>query len=88
MTRGLYLHTKIGRCCFIGARSVVLPGIEIGDECVIGSGSVVTKDVPPRCLVAGNPARIIRENIRVGHYGRFMNADDTKMKLVAAGAFD
>jgi acetyltransferase-like isoleucine patch superfamily enzyme len=88
MSRGLYLHTRIGRCCFIGARSIILPGIQIGDECVVGSGSVVTKNVPSRCLVAGNPARIIRENIQVGRYGRFTNAEETKAKLVAAGAFD
>lgn len=74
-TRGLYLNTRIGKNCFIGARSVILPGIQIGDECVVGSGSVVTKDVPPRCVVAGNPAKIIQENIEVGPYGRFLYAD-------------
>lgn len=71
LTRGLYLDTWIGRRCFIGARSIILPGIRIGDECVIGSGSVVTKDVPPRSLVAGNPARVIRENLNIiSRYGR------------------
>jgi len=39
---------------------IVLPGITIGDGVVIGAGSVVTKDVPNNCLIAGNPARIIR----------------------------
>jgi acetyltransferase-like isoleucine patch superfamily enzyme len=71
LTRGLYLHTRIGRRCFIGARSIILPGVEIGDECVIGSGSVVTKSIPPRSLVAGNPARIIRSDIEIiSRYGR------------------
>jgi len=88
MTRGLYLHTRIGRNCFIGARSVILPGIEIGDGSVVGTGSVVTRNVPPRCVVAGNPARIIRRDIEVGPYGRFSNAEATKAKLAAAGAFD
>lgn len=88
MTRGLYLNTRIGRNCFIGARSVILPGVQIGDECVVAAGSIVTKDVPTRSLVAGNPARTIRENIQVGPYGRFANADETKARLVAAGAFD
>ncbi len=88
MTRGLYLHTRIGRNCFIGARSVILPGIEIGDGSVVGTGSVVTRNVPPRCVVAGNPARIIRRDIEVGPYGRFSNAEATKEKLAAAGAFD
>ncbi len=88
MTRGLYLHTRIGERCFIGARSVILPGIQIGDECVVAAGSIVTKDVPARCLVAGNPAQIIRQGIAVGPYGCFTNAEETKAKLVAAGAFD
>ncbi|MCX5493770.1 acyltransferase [Kaistia dalseonensis] len=74
-TRGLYRDTRIGKNCFIGARSIILPGVEIGDDCVIGSGSVVTKNIPARCIAAGNPARIIRENIEVGRYGRFPFAD-------------
>jgi acetyltransferase-like isoleucine patch superfamily enzyme len=88
MTRGLYLHTRIGQCCFIGGGSIIMPGIQIGDESVVGAGSVVTKDVPSRCIVAGNPAQIIRENITVGRYGRFANADEKKAQLAAAGAFD
>ncbi len=88
MTRGLYLHTRIGERCFIGARSIILPGIEIGDECVVGAGSVVTSNVPPRCIVAGNPARIVRRDIEVGRYGRFTDAEETKLRLVKAGAFD
>lgn len=88
MTRGLYLHTRIGKCCFIGGRSIIFPGIQIGDECIVGAGSVVTKDVPPRCIAAGNPARIIRENVQVERYGRFANAEETKAKLMAAGALD
>jgi acetyltransferase-like isoleucine patch superfamily enzyme len=88
MTRGLYLHTRIGQRCFIGARSIILPGIEIGNECIVGAGSVVTRDVPARCIVAGNPAQIIRSNIHVGRYGRFVDAEETKARLAAAGAFD
>jgi acetyltransferase-like isoleucine patch superfamily enzyme len=84
-TRGLYLHTRVGRNCFVGGRSLILPGVEIGDNCVIGAGSVVTKSVPPRCVVAGNPARILRENIEVGEYGRFLDADATEARLAAEG---
>jgi acetyltransferase-like isoleucine patch superfamily enzyme len=80
-TRGLYLHTRIGENCFIGGESIILPGITIGDNCVIGAGSVVTKDVPARCIAAGNPAKVIRTDIEVGHYGRFINADDTERNL-------
>lgn len=82
-TRGLYVHTRIGRNCFIGGESIILPGTTIGDNCVIGAGSVVTKDVPPRSIVAGNPAKIIRSEIEVGTYGRFIEADDTEQQLRA-----
>lgn len=70
MIRALYAHTRIGRRCFIGARSMIMPGIAIGDGSIVAAGSVVTKDVPARCIVAGNPARIIRRDIDVGAYGR------------------
>lgn len=85
MTRGLYLHTRIGKNCFIGGRSLILPGIEIGDNSIVAAGAVVTKSVPSGVIVAGNPAAIIRTDIQVGHYGRFLNADITEAKLAAAG---
>lgn len=69
-TRKLYRDTIIGRRCFIGARSIILPGIEIGDGCIVGAGSVVTKPVPAGSIVAGNPARILRSGISVEPYGR------------------
>lgn len=84
-TRGLYLHTRIGANCFIGGRSLILPGVQIGDNCVVGAGSVVTKSVPPRSLVAGNPARILRSDIEVIEYGRFVDADATEAALAEAG---
>lgn len=84
-TRGLYLHTRIGRNCFIGGQSMILPGVEIGDNCVVGAGSVVTKSVPPRSVVAGNPARILYSDIEVGPYGRFLTADATEDALARSG---
>lgn len=46
--------------CWIGANAIILPGVEIGENAVIGAGSIVTKNVPPKVVAAGNPARIIR----------------------------
>ncbi len=57
--------TYIGERCFIGAKSIILPGVKIGDEVIVGAGSVVTKDVPSYSIVAGNPAKVIREGIRM-----------------------
>ncbi|MBQ8618676.1 MAG: sugar O-acetyltransferase [Clostridia bacterium] len=51
---------KIGHDCWLGANVVVCPGVTIGDGCVIGAGSVVTRDVPPLSFAAGNPCRVIR----------------------------
>lgn len=50
----------IGRNVWIGAGVTVLPGITIGDEAVVGAAAVVTKDVPPRTVVVGSPARVVR----------------------------
>jgi acetyltransferase-like isoleucine patch superfamily enzyme len=74
MTRGLRTDTWIGECCFIGGRSLILPGVKIGDQCIVGAGSVVTKDVPSHCVVAGNPARILRTGIRLTRSGCFPDA--------------
>jgi acetyltransferase-like isoleucine patch superfamily enzyme len=51
----------IGDNVWIGRNAIILPGVEIGDHSVVGAGSVVTRSVPARSLVAGNPARIIRQ---------------------------
>lgn len=83
-TRGLYVDTWIGKNCFIGGRAMILPGVRIGDGSIVGAGSVVTKDVPPRCAVAGNPAKIIKENIDTIAYGRLASADARESELVAA----
>ena len=51
----------IGNCCWIGGNVCVLPGVHIGDNCVIGAGSVVTRDIPANTLAFGNPCRPIRK---------------------------
>jgi sugar O-acyltransferase (sialic acid O-acetyltransferase NeuD family) len=51
----------IGRGAFIGAGSVLGPGIRVGDGAIVGAGSLVLRDVPPRVLVHGSPARVVRQ---------------------------
>ena len=49
-----------GDSCWLGARVSIMPGVTIGEGCVIGAGSVVTRDIPPRSFAAGVPCRVIR----------------------------
>lgn len=51
----------IGKNCWLGAGVIVLPGISIGDNSVIGAGSVVTKDIPSNVVAVGNPCRVLRQ---------------------------
>jgi acetyltransferase-like isoleucine patch superfamily enzyme len=53
----------IGDHVWIGTRAMILKGVTIGDGAIVAAGAVVTKDVPPKCLVAGVPAKVIRENV-------------------------
>jgi acetyltransferase-like isoleucine patch superfamily enzyme len=57
-------NIKIGNHVWIGAFVRILKGVQIGDESVVGIAAVVTKNVPRHCVVAGNPARVVKENIR------------------------
>lgn len=50
---------SIGNYTSIGAHCMIMPGVKIGDRCIVGGGSVVTKSVPDGCMVAGNPAKYI-----------------------------
>jgi len=51
----------IGKNCWLGAGVIVVPGVTIGDNTVIGAGSVVTKDIPSNVVAVGNPCRVLRE---------------------------
>lgn len=63
--RALIVDTYIGHDCVIGVNAIIMPGVHIGDEVIIGSGAVVTKDIPSNCIAAGNPAKVIRTDIHV-----------------------
>ena len=53
---------KIGKNCWIGSNAVILPGVELGDNVIVGAGAVVTKNFPSNCVIAGVPSKIINES--------------------------
>ena len=61
------MPVRIGRNCWLGAGVIVLPGVTIGDNVVVGAGSVVTKDLPSNVVAVGSPCRVLRE---VGEHDR------------------
>ena len=67
--RGLQYNmpVRIGRNCWLGAGVIVMPGVTIGDNTVIGAGSVVTKDIPSGVVAVGNPCRVMRQ---IGEHDR------------------
>ncbi len=56
-----FKKVHIGRGAYIGVNAIILPGVNVGEGCIVGAGSVVTKDVPPYTVAAGNPARVLRK---------------------------
>jgi acetyltransferase-like isoleucine patch superfamily enzyme len=69
LARVLHTDTYVGENCFVGAHSIILPGIRIGDGSIVAAGSVVTMDIPSGCIVAGNPARVIKSGIKTRKWG-------------------
>ena len=61
------MSVHIGKNCWLGAGVIVMPGVTIGDNTVIGAGSVVTKDIPANVVAVGNPCRVMRE---IGEHDR------------------
>lgn len=70
-SRAISAKTSIGKNCMIGVNVVVLPGVSIGDEVIVGAGSVVTKDIESNSLAVGNPATVIRK-IKTKKYGQLL----------------
>lgn len=67
--RGMHVDTKIGERCSIGAHSIIMPGVTIGDGSIVAAGSVVMRDVPPGSMVFGNPARVLETGIVTRKWG-------------------
>ena len=68
--RAIHKDTHIGKRCLIGANAIIMCGVTIGDEVIVGSNAIVTKDVPDNCIVAGNPAKIIKDGIHTKRFGQ------------------
>ena len=79
---GLGVKTRIGARCQIGARSIIMPGVTIGDECVVAAGAIVMADVPAHTLVAGNPARAMERGIKTSKLGMIIR--EQKPHAIAA----
>ena len=63
MIHSVYAPVKIGKNVWIGQKSRICKGVEIGDNSIVAANSVVTKSVPANCIVAGNPAKIVKTDI-------------------------
>lgn len=57
--------TYIGKRCFVGVRALILPGVKIGNDCVIGAGCTVHKDIPDGCMAVGVPAKIVKTGLKL-----------------------
>lgn len=80
--------TVIGKRCFIGCGSIIMPNITVGDHVVVAAGSVVTKDVPANCIVAGNPAKVIKTGIDTIAYGmlsqKYLDSKEKESKDISS----
>ncbi|USD64066.1 sugar O-acetyltransferase [Vibrio sp. SCSIO 43136] len=72
------IPVTIGNNVWVGANSVILPGVSIGDNSVIGAGSVVTKDIPANVVAVGNPCRVLRE---IGEHDREFYYKDRRIEI-------
>ena len=72
------MPVHIGKNCWLGAGVIVLPGVTIGDNSVIGAGSVVTKDIPANVVAVGNPCKVLRE---INEYDKEYYFKDRKIEL-------
>lgn len=74
MTRRLRMNTVIEADSFIGGRAIILPGVRVGPNAIVAAGAVVTKDVAPNTIVAGNPAKVIQSGVEIGRWGMLQAA--------------
>jgi acetyltransferase-like isoleucine patch superfamily enzyme len=75
--RNMQMDTRIGERCQIGAHAIIMPGVTVGDGCIIAAGSVVMRDVPPGSLVFGNPGRVMESGLVTGKWGIILSREST-----------
>tara|TARA_B100001059_G_C17835385_1_gene587708 strand:- start:2263 stop:2751 length:489 start_codon:yes stop_codon:yes gene_type:complete len=68
---------EIGERTFVGVGATILPGVTIGSDCIIGAGSLVSKDIPSGCLAVGVPAKVIRTNLKMNNKAILIQSDDS-----------
>lgn len=78
--KGRLFDTRIGKNCVIGIRSIILPGVTVGDHCVVAAGAVVTKNAP-NSIIAGNPAVVIKTGVVISDGGQIIECGE-KYKYV------
>ncbi len=81
LATGTVRPIRIGQRCFIGGGSMIMPGVTLADEVIVAAGAVVFHDVPARSIVAGNPARVVRSDIKVGRFGRLDGANENTRRM-------
>lgn len=76
-----HVDVHVGKNCFVGFGAVILPGVTVGDSVIVTANSVVGRDIPSNCIVMGNPAKIVENNIVTGHWGiRLDKGNSTPVK--------
>jgi len=69
----MFCDTYIGDNCVIGGRAMIMPGVRLGNHVYVAAGSIVTRSFPDHCIVAGNPARIVRTGTVISETGQILD---------------
>ena len=81
----LLKSVEIGERTFVGVGATILPGVTIGNDCIIGAASVVSKSIPSGCLAVGVPARVIRSNLKLDQRAILIKSNDIEIERGKVG---